>query len=140
MAEKEERIVREFCNAWGDGATAKPDVDKIISIFAEEGEWQLWVPAGPIIKGRGALRAEIERQLGFSSFMHCGIRKMISSGQNVVTERVDHFTMHGIRVEHALMAIYELDAAGKITAWREYFDTADIGKQLGMNPEAVISG
>jgi limonene-1,2-epoxide hydrolase len=48
--------------------------------------------------------------------------------------------MHGIRVEHALMAIYEIDADGKIAAWREYFDTADIGKQLGMLPEAVIAG
>jgi limonene-1,2-epoxide hydrolase len=140
MSTKEERIVLEFCDAWGDGATARPDVDKIIGMFAEDGEWQLWVPAGPTIKGRAALCAEINRQLGFSSFMHCGIKKMLSSGQNVVTERVDHFTMHGIRVEHALMAIYEIDGSGKITAWREYFDTADIGKQLGMNPEAVIGG
>jgi hypothetical protein len=30
MSSKEERIVLEFCSAWGDGATAKPDVDKII--------------------------------------------------------------------------------------------------------------
>jgi limonene-1,2-epoxide hydrolase len=140
MAEKEERIVVEFCDAWGDGATARPDVDKIIDMFAPDGEWQLWVPAGPTIKGRKALRVEIDRQLGFSSYMHCGITKIVSSGRNVVTERVDHFTMRGVRVEHALLAIYELDADGKILAWREYFDTADIGKQLGMNPEAVISG
>jgi limonene-1,2-epoxide hydrolase len=140
MPQKEERIVVEFCNAWGDGVTARPDVNKIISMFAEDGVWQLWVPAGPTFKGRDALRSEIDRQCGFSTFMHCGITKMVSSGRNVVTERVDHFTMHGIRVEHALMAIYEIDAGGKIAAWREYFDTADIGKQLGMLPDTVIAG
>jgi limonene-1,2-epoxide hydrolase len=140
MPQKEEQIVVEFCNAWGDGATARPDVNKIISMFAEDGVWQLWVPAGPTFKGRAALRSEIDRQCGFSTFMHCGIKKVISSGQSVVTERVDHFTMHGIRVEHALIAIYEINAGGKIALWREYFDTADIGKQLGLLPEAVIAG
>jgi limonene-1,2-epoxide hydrolase len=140
VLQKEELIVREFCDAWGDGATARPDVNKIISMFAEDGVWQLWVPAGPTFKGRAALRSEIDRQCGFSTHMHCGITKIISSGQIVVTERVDHFTMHGIRVEHALMAIYEIDADGKVAAWREYFDTADIGRQLGMRPEAVIGG
>jgi limonene-1,2-epoxide hydrolase len=140
MSTKEEQVIREFCDAWGDGATARPDVEKIIEMFAEDGEWQLWVPAGPTFKGRAALRAEIDRQCGFSSFMHCGIVQILSSGRNVVTERVDHFTMHGVRVEHALMAIYEIDGQGKIAAWREYFDTADIAKQLGMAPEAVIAG
>jgi limonene-1,2-epoxide hydrolase len=140
MPQNAQQIVVEFCNAWGDGAIARPDVNKIIGMFAEDGVWQLWVPAGPVFKGRAALRSEIERQCGFSSFMRCGITRIVSSGKNVVTERVDHFTMRGIRVEHALMAIYEIDADGKIAAWREYFDTADIGKQLGMAPEAVIGG
>jgi limonene-1,2-epoxide hydrolase len=140
MSTKAEQIVLEFCNAWGDGATARPDIDKIIAMFAEDAEWQLWVPAGPVFTGRAALRAEIDRQCGFSSFMHCGVTRILSGGRSVVTERIDHFTMHGIRVEHALMAIYEIDAAGKIALWREYFDTADIAKQLGMRPEAVIAG
>jgi limonene-1,2-epoxide hydrolase len=140
MSTNAEQIVLEFCNAWGDGATPRPDVDKIIDMLAEDGEWQLWVPAGPVFKGRAALRAEIDRQCGFSSFMHCGVTRILSGGRSVVTERIDHFTMHGIRVEHALMAIYEIDTTGKIALWREYFDTADIAKQLGMRPEAVIAG
>jgi limonene-1,2-epoxide hydrolase len=59
MSTRAEQIVLEFCNAWGDGATARPDVDKIIDMLAEDGEWQLWVPAGPVFKGRAALRAEM---------------------------------------------------------------------------------
>src|SRR3546814_6171307 len=76
----------------------------------------------------------------FSTFMECGIVKLVSAGLTVMTERLDYFTMHGVRVSHALVAVYDLDAEGKILSWREYFDTADLGKQLGMQPEAVIAG
>ena len=140
MPKTAEQIVREFCDAWGDGKTRTPKIDLIIEMFAEDGEWRLWLPGGPVIKGRAALRAEIERQCEFSTYLQCGITKIVASGSTVVTERVDHFTMHDIRVEHALMAIYDLDAEGKITSWREYFDTADIAAQLGMSPDKVMDG
>lgn len=140
MATKQEEIVREFCAAWGDGKTAVPDIDKIVDMFAPDGEWQLWVPGGDTIKGRDAIRKEIERQIQFSSYMQCGINKIISAGSVVMTERVDHFTMRDIRVEHALVAVFELDEAGKIKSWVEYFDTADLGQQLGMKPEDIIAG
>src|SRR5277367_6088982 len=81
MPQNPEQVVIEFCNAWGDGATARPDVNKIIGMFAPDGVWQLWVPSGPVIRGHAALRSEIERQCGFSAFMHCGITKILSSGQ-----------------------------------------------------------
>jgi len=134
-----ERIVREFCAAWGDGKLEKPDPDTIADFFAVEGEWHMWVP-GQVVRGREAIRAEVHRQREFSTFMQCGIVKLIADGTTVMTERLDHFTMRGVRVSHALVAVYDLDAQGKILSWREYFDTADLGKQLGMQPEAVIAG
>jgi limonene-1,2-epoxide hydrolase len=33
-------------------------------------------------------------------------------------------------VNHALVAIFEVDADGKISKWREYFDTKDVERQL----------
>src|SRR3546814_4704812 len=90
---------------------------------------------GQVVQGREAIRAEIELQREFSTFMECGIVKLVSAGLTVMTERLDYFTMHGVRVSHALVAVYDLDAEGKILSWREYFDTADLGKQLGMQPE-----
>jgi limonene-1,2-epoxide hydrolase len=135
-----EEIVTEFCAAWGDGQKATPDIDKIVGMFAENGEWVLSVPAGPTIRGRAAIRAEIERQGQFVSHMQCGILKLISSDSTVVTERLDHFTMRDKRIAHALTAIYELDQAGKILSWREYFDTADMAQQLGMKPDEIVAG
>lgn len=140
MAENTTAIVRQFCDAWGTELSPLPNVDLIVDMFAEHGEWSLWVPGGPTISGRAAIRAEIERQLAFSTNMRCGITHIIANGRTVMTERLDYFTMHGIRVAHALVAVYDLDEAGKILSWREYFDTADIGQQLGMAPTAVIAG
>src|SRR3546814_593065 len=103
-------------------------------------DWSSDVCSSDLVQGREAIRAEIERQREFSTFMECGIVKLVSAGLTVMTERLDYFTMHGVRVSHALVAVYDLDAEGKILSWREYFDTADLGKQLGMQPEAVIAG
>lgn len=135
-----EAVVRAFCAAWGEGNVERPAAGPIADMFAEDGEWRVWVPGGDVIKGRETIRREIERQSAFSTYMQCGIEKLIVSGSTVMTERVDHFTMRGTRVEHALVAVYDLDADGKILSWREYFDTADIGKQLGLNSDELMAG
>lgn len=133
-------IVKEFCAAFGDGRQAAPDVDKLLGMFAEDGEWVLIVPGGPTIKGRDAIRAEFDRQKEFASYMHCEILRLVASGSTVVTERLDNFTMHDRRINHALTAVFDFDDEGKIVSWREYFDMADMAQQLGIKPDDVIAG
>ena len=91
MGIREESIVREFCDAWGQGERA-PDVEKIVSMFAPGGYWQLYMPSGPKIQGRTALRAEVLRQMSYVDKPECNILHMISSSDAVVTERRDYFT------------------------------------------------
>jgi limonene-1,2-epoxide hydrolase len=138
MGQKQEGIVREFLAAWGDGER-EPDVEKIVSMFAEDGHWVLYVPGGPVISGRQALRSEIHRQLGYTQRPQCGLLNIVSSGRLVMTERLDHFQRNGKTMNHALMAVFELDAQGLIVAWREYFDTYDLSRQTGADP-ARLSG
>jgi limonene-1,2-epoxide hydrolase len=133
MGIREESIVREFCDAWGQGVRA-PDVEKIVSMFAPDGYWQLYMPSGPKIQGRAALRAEVLRQMSYVDKPECNILNMVSSSDAVVTERRDYFTKNGVRAQHHLMAIYELDRDGLITAWREYFDTHDLAQQTRSDP------
>lgn len=138
MGQKQETIVRKFLAAWGDEAH-RPDVNTIVSMFAPDGQWTLYVPNGPVIRGRAALRAEIERQLGYVSWTRCGLVHIMSDDHRVITERMDQFCKNGHVVSHALMAVYELDDDGLITAWREYFDTWDLARQSGSDP-ARLSG
>jgi limonene-1,2-epoxide hydrolase len=133
MGRLQEDTIRAFLAAWGD-EQHRPDVDRIVSMFAPNGQWTLYVPNGPVIRGREALRAEIERQLAYVAWTECGLLHIVSDDRRVVTERADRFCKNGHVVSHALMAVYELDDDGLITDWREYFDTYDLAKQSGSTP------
>lgn len=140
MAKAQEDFIREFCDAWGDGtAESRPQVDKILSMMAEDAVWQLWVPGGPIIRGKEALRKEIERQMSFASHNRCNIINMVSSDHIVMTERSDYAVVRGIPMPHDMVAVYELDDQGLICAWREYLDTADLAKKSGVAPSERLS-
>ncbi len=130
MSVKNEAIIREFMAAWGDGKQELPDVDKIVAAFAEHAIWQLWVPGGPTLRGRDAIRRDIERQVTWATFMCCRPSHVSASGNVVVTERADTIVVNGETLVHHLVAVYELDDDGKITAWREYFDTKDLDRKL----------
>lgn len=129
MGAVQEAFIRDFLDAWGDGES-DPDSERILAAFAEDAEWQLWLPGGPILRGREAIGKDIERQLRFCNKMKCGLVSITSSDTQVLTERHDTFVAGGITVDHYLMAVYDLDAEGKIKAWREYFDVGDVDRQL----------
>jgi limonene-1,2-epoxide hydrolase len=73
------------------------------------------------------------------AWSQCRLLHILSDGHRVVTERADRFCKNGRVVEHQLMAVFELDGEGLITAWREYFDLFDLARQSGSDP-ARLSG
>ncbi|WP_082749142.1 MULTISPECIES: nuclear transport factor 2 family protein [unclassified Sphingobium] len=135
-----EQKVREFCDAWGDGSDAsRPNVEKILSMMAEDAEWQLWVPGGPVVKGKTALRAEIERQMAFATNNKCNEVNILSNDRMVMQERSDTAIIMGRPCPHQMVAIYEFDGAGLISRWREYLDMADLTRKMGID-EAAAGG
>jgi limonene-1,2-epoxide hydrolase len=137
----QEEFVEEFCNAWGDGTDeSRPDVDKIISMFAEDAEWQLWVPGGPTIKGRAALRDEIHRQMRFATNNKCNVVNVLSNDHMVMQERSDYAVIRGKECPHQMVAIYELDDDGLIVRWREYLDMMDLLQKQGGDAEFAAHG
>ncbi|MBD3761398.1 limonene-1,2-epoxide hydrolase family protein [Rhizorhabdus sp.] len=56
------------------------------------------------------------------------VRALATQGQSVLTERIDHVRKaDGTNIDSCpCMGIFEVEA-GKITAWREYYDTATHG-------------
>jgi limonene-1,2-epoxide hydrolase len=130
MGAAEEAVVAAFMSAWGDGTQAEPDVDTILSLFTEDAVWQLWVPGGPVLRGRDAIRADIGRQLGFATHMRCGPIAVVSNDRQVFTERLDRFASRGVQIDHHLVAVFDISDDGRIAAWREYFDPEDVNRQL----------
>ncbi|WP_296261211.1 MULTISPECIES: nuclear transport factor 2 family protein [unclassified Pseudomonas] len=138
MGLKQEQRVREFCQAWGDGtAGSRPAVEQILAMLSEDAVWQLWVPGGPVIRGREALRQEILRQMSYVTHNLCTIKHIVSSDSIVMTERDDYAVSGGRPMPHSMVAVFELDAQGLICAWREYLDTADLAQKKGVPLEHV---
>jgi limonene-1,2-epoxide hydrolase len=134
MGLAQEKFIREFCEAWGDGSfETKPNVEKILSMMSEDAEWQLWVPGGPIVRGRAALREEIHRQMRIATNNKCNIVNVLSNDKMVMQERSDTAVILGRPCPHQMVAIYELDDAGLIKRWREYLDMADLTRKMGVD-------
>jgi limonene-1,2-epoxide hydrolase len=124
-----EQIVLDFIHAaYGQSM----DTDAMAALMAEDFVWQLHVPLSPVIVGRDAARAELEKHNTLSTGMIEGseIRTIVSSDDTVVVERVDVNAMNGVAVTFHVTAIFEV-RDGAITCWREYWDTGDIARQLG---------
>jgi limonene-1,2-epoxide hydrolase len=141
MGVAQEKFIKEFCDAWGDGSLEKkPDVEKILSMMSEDAEWQLWVPGGPIVRGRAALREEIQRQMRIATNNKCNIVNVLSSDTMVMQERSDTAVILGKPCPHQMVAIYELDEAGLIKRWREYLDMADLTRKMGVDEKFAGTG
>lgn len=141
MGLAQEQFLEDFCAAWGDGSSEKkPDVEKILSMMAEDAEWQLWVPGGPTIRGREALRQEIHRQMRFASNNKCNIVNVLSNDSMVIQERSDSAIIRGRPCPHQLVAIFEFNAAGLIKRWREYLDMADLLRKQGTDEAFAATG
>jgi limonene-1,2-epoxide hydrolase len=111
------------------------DIDAATALMADDFVWQLHVPLSPVVVGRDAARAELEKHNSLSTGMVEGseIRTIVSDGDTVVVERVDVNTMNDVAVSFNVTAIFEV-RDGAITHWREYWDTSHVARQLGIEP------
>ncbi|WIM89093.1 nuclear transport factor 2 family protein [Candidatus Mycobacterium wuenschmannii] len=127
-----EQLVLDFVHAAYGQAM---NVDAMTALLHEDFEWQLNVPLSPVVHGREAAKAALAQQSGMSSGMVDGseIRSVVSTGDTVVVERVDVNMIGETPVKFFVAAIFEV-RDGLISCWREYWDTAHIAKQLGIDP------
>ena len=125
--------------SWSDFIHAaygqRMDIDAMTALMADDFVWQLHVPLSPVVVGRDAARAELEKHNELSTGMIEGseIRTIVSNNDTVVVERIDVNAMNGVAVKFYVTAIFEVHD-GAITHWREYWDTAHVARQLGIDP------
>jgi limonene-1,2-epoxide hydrolase len=115
------------------------DVDAMAAAMADDFVWQLDVPRSPVIRGRDAARAELERHNQVSTGMIDGseIRTVVSNDDTVVVERVDVNRVFGKMLTFHVTAIFEV-RDGAIACWREYWDTAAVAEQIGVDPAPMF--
>ncbi len=133
-----EITVREFLSLFH---TRKLDVDAVRALLADDARYQPVVPIAPVRQGANAICEELERQYELYDECACNILSIAVSGSTVFTERVDTCRQlkDGRETITSVVGVFDLDDAGKIVWWREYWDCLDCAGQLGIDDQAMRS-
>ncbi len=111
-----DQIVRDFSAAWG-----RADLEFIMDCFAEDAVYHN-MPMQPA-EGKATIRAFIEGFLETSpSGIDFEIVNQVAAGNLVMNERIDTFEGENGKTAAPVAGFFELDDAGKIKVWRDYFD------------------
>jgi limonene-1,2-epoxide hydrolase len=87
------------------------------------------MPITPIV-GNDAVAAALEAFLGPADEVEWQILRQHEAGRVVVNERLDRFRIGDGWLELPVAGVFELDDAGLITLWRDYFDLGTYQRQL----------
>jgi len=117
------QIVTDFCNA-----AVRRNVEELLGFFSDDAVYHN-IPIAPV-RGRDAIAATLRGFLDPATECEFEVLSIAASGRKVLTERIDRFTINGKKIALPVMGAFELDAQGKISAWRDYFDLAQFTKQM----------
>ena len=139
MSDRNHSHVMAFLDAFHVDGT--PDFQELSEFFAETGYYQPLVPATEPIKGKAAIAAALEKQFQTYYNCRCEIHASAAMGRFVFTERTDHVTLHAgdRKVGSRVCAVFGLNDEHLIIGWREYWDTGDVMKQMGVTPEQLAA-
>ncbi len=118
-----EKIVRDFCKAF-----SRQDLQEILDFFSDDAVYHN-IPMAPA-EGKPAVEAMLKQFVDPNATADFEIRNLAVNGNVVLTERLDRLSIGGKPVELSVMGTFEVDAGGKITAWRDYFDMAQLTSQM----------
>src|SRR3984893_3642051 len=124
MAVNCEKVVADLFGAW-----TRLSLDEVMSYFAEDAVWHN-VPMSPA-KGKQAIREMTHGFIKDMSAFSVKILKSLHEGNVVFDSRVDtRTTKSGKKAGVPVAGMFELDDAGKIKVWRDYFDLATFTRQI----------
>jgi limonene-1,2-epoxide hydrolase len=113
-----EQVVRDFCKA---ASTRDPAV--LRAFFSDDVIYHN-IPMEPA-EGIEATMAVINMFVGMCDALEFEVHHLASDGSTVLTERTDTFTINEKTAPLPVMGAFHV-SDGKITAWRDYFDMAQV--------------
>jgi limonene-1,2-epoxide hydrolase len=133
MSAKQEAAVLDFLNHFTGGDW--PDIDALVASFSLDCVCYVLYPTTKPVIGREKLKEELVRQAKTSQTPRSDVTAYASNGKYVFVERVDSFITHGIAHTVSMNSVFEVNSDNLITAWREYFDSGDVARQLHMSAD-----
>lgn len=116
-------VIENFIEAFNSS-----DLDKIMGFFEADAIYHN-IPIDSV-QGTDAIRAVLQGFMGMASKVDWVLHNIAESSKGaVLTERTDRFFISDKWIELRVMGSFELEA-GRITAWRDYFDMNQFQTQL----------
>ena len=116
--------VTQFIDHWNSG-----DMEAMFAMCAEDVVWHN-IPMDPIA-GKAAMREAVAGFMINVEACHWETHAIAANGNVVLTERTDGFTLKaGGKAALRLMGVFEINDAGLISAWRDYFDMAEFQREF----------
>ena len=123
-------VVREFC-----AAIDRKDLAAVESLLDDKVVYHN-IGSEPAV-GREAALAAVKFQFDMFDPISFRIRNLAEAGDTVLTERIDEITANGVTAPVPVMGTFEV-TDGRIVQWRDYFDTALVGKLMGGEDVALL--
>ena len=117
-ADEAERVVRGLCDSF-----AKHDAEALRPFFTDDIVYHN-IPMDPAV-GIDATIAFVEMFFGMCQSLVIETVHLAVSGNVVLTERIDTFTVGDVVADLPVMGTFEI-RDGRISAWRDYFDMGQI--------------
>ena len=112
----------DVVNAFLKAAAAR-DYDTALPLVTEDVEYQnMMLPA---VHGRDAMVETLEALLALCSDSSWEVLREVASGDLVMNERVDRFTMNDLTTDLPVAGVFVL-RDGQIAVWHDYFDLQTI--------------
>src|SRR5437879_4471965 len=111
MGAQQEAAVMGFLGKFDGGDW--PDFDDLVASFSEDVEAWVVYPTTKPVRGRAALKEELQRQAKDSANPRVEVKAMASNDTGVVfAERVDHFDTLGKQIAVAINSVWEVGSDG----------------------------
>lgn len=123
-----EMVVRAFVGAWN-----RLDLDGVLALLTDDVVYHN-IPLEPI-SGRTEVEAYL-RSVGPFDTCDWQILNLAVSGNAVLTERIDAFTVDQTPISLPIMGVFEIEM-GLIRRWRDYFDLASYRAQWPLREQAA---
>ena len=118
-----ETVVRAFIDAWTEA-----DPKELADFFTDDAV--VWNDVTTTVRGRDAIEEHFKTQLSVITELEFEILEVAVAGNVVFTERIDRMKVVGAQVELPVAGVFEVNDAGRIAAWRDYFDLNTVMTQI----------
>jgi limonene-1,2-epoxide hydrolase len=114
-------------------------LEAVAACLSADATYQPVVPLAELRRGREAIVEELRGQAGRYKNCVCEVQAIASTDTVVFTERTDTVTMLADlkQVVVRVVGVFEVDAAGQVSSWREYWDNAAVARQIGIPVDSM---